>query len=283
MFVAAIQNSHFLSLARENQAQIFDFSWGNDQNLEHRCICKNLLIAINALIKKKWEDLQKNPPLGPFGFQEACSRIKNKYSVTGSYPESFNYLMLFRALNREWGMVRMKIHPGALQVTSSFQAELQAHLHQHLNEFSLSQIWQRSLPKLYPFTWTMPNVPSIRECLSKPLIQTVLSSIDKMDFSDLGIRYIPIELCYFCGLTELKLSHNHIDFLPDFIGNFKDLQVLNLEDNDLQELPESFPNWTHLKEVNLKDNPLNGRGLQQLVEWKKNVAALQTQVPMEIA
>jgi len=280
--MATIQNSPFLSFFLEQKVQIFDFAWGDGQKLEHRYICKNLLIVINAIIKKKWEDLQKNPPLGPFGFQQACSRIKNKFSVNGSYPENFNYLTLFRALNQEWRMVRMKIRTGALQVTSSFQVELQAHLHQHLNEFSLLQIWQRSLPKLYPFTWTMPNGTSIRECLSKPLIQTVLSSIDKMDFSDLGIRFIPIELCYFCGLTELKLCRNLIDFLPDFIGNLKDLQVLNLEDNDLQVLPESFPNWTHLKVVNLKDNPLNSHGLQQLAEWKRNVAALRNQVPMEI-
>lgn len=280
--MAAIQSPLFFTLPSEIQSQIFDFALEQSESLGNRRICRQLLRVVDSVIKKKWEDLQKNPPLGPFGLQHACIRITKKYSVNGTYTENFNYLDLFRALHHEWKFIGMNIYSHQLNVATSFQTELQTHLYHQLNDRSLMQMWSRILPKTYQFAWPVSTAASIRECFSYPHIQTVLSSIDKMNFSDLEIRLIPIEISYFGGMTELKLCCNNIDYLPDFIGNLKNLRVLNLEDNDMQELPRDFPKWTHLKEVNLKDNPLNSHGLWQVAEWKKNVAALHSEVPMEL-
>ena len=98
----------------------------------------------------------------------------------------------------------------------------------------------------------------------------------------MGIRYIPIEVSYFSGLTALRFSRNNIDILPDFIGNLRRLRCLNLKDNNLQELPKDFPNWTHLRHVNLDDNPLNDLGRRQFAEWKANVDALRDEIPMDV-
>lgn len=120
--------NHFLSLVPGNHAQIFDFVWGDAQELENRLICKDLLKAIDILIKNKWEDLQKNPPRGPFGLQIACRNIKKKFSVHGCFPENFNHLKLFRSLFEEWSRAKMKIQNGPLNLTLSYQIQLQADL-----------------------------------------------------------------------------------------------------------------------------------------------------------
>lgn len=278
--MAAVHNSHFLTLPIDNQAQVFNFVWGDKQNLENRLICKSSLKAINILIKKRWEDLQKKPPIGPFGFENACSRIKKKFSVGGCFPENFNYLTLFRSLNQEWTRIGMEIQEGPLNLTSVYQSQLQTDLYNNLLDFSLTQMWCRFIPHFFQFCWVIPDAETIRNDMGEN--HAVLESTVTADFSGLEIRFIPVELNYFCNVTQLKLSQNHIEFLPDFIGKFKQLQILNLEDNELQELPKDFPNWTHLKMVDLTDNPLNDHGQKQLAEWKKNVASLRTEQPMEL-
>lgn len=268
---------YFSTLWTDNQIQIFDLAWGESQDLNHRQISRTLCKAVDLLVKKKWEELQANPALGAFGFREACSRIYKKFSVNGKYPEGFNYLSLFRALNREWGLVRVNIPKSQLNVTRAFQNELQTFLHNQLYDESLMSMWDRiSLKLRYVVSHEPSNAASLRNYLSLLPVQTVLSSLTCMNFSELGIRFIPFEITYFSDMKGLKFSHNAIDVLPDFIGDLKNLRFLDLEDNDLQELPDDFPNWTYLEKVNLKDNPLNARGLEQYAAWKKNKAILLT-------
>ena len=277
MAAAITQSPHFFNLCTEIQAQILGEVLEDSNSLDCRTVCKTFLTSSDKAIKKKWEDLQKNPPPGPFGFIEACTRVNKKYAKDG-----FNYLTLFRALNQEWGIIGVKIHDCQLNVSSSYQAELQNFLCARLNDFSLEQIWNRTMVKFYQFGWSKSGAAAIRNFFSLLRTQHVLSTFERMDFSDLDIRYIPIEVSYFTGLRALRLCRNNIDILPNFIGNLKELRVLDLSDNDLQVLPKDFPNWTHLRRINLDDNPLNSHGLRQCAEWKANVAALRQIIPMEL-
>jgi len=271
-----IRKDYFSNSGYDIQKIILEQTWEKVPNLNHREICQKLRRTIDYLVQEKWEDLQRRPALGPFGFKEACTRIKNKFCTTVLYPEKFNYLTLFRELNKEWEAVGIEIPRGSLNVTRAHQKLLQAHLYQKLVDYSLVQIRDKIFFHLHDFAWDMPSQPNaLRTYLTEPDVQVAMSGIRTLDLSQLEIRFIPIEITYFSALHELNLSQNHIDHLPDEIGSLKTLRFLNLEDNDLQELPKDFPNWTHLKEVNLKNNPLNATGQAQYDAWINNKAVLR--------
>jgi Leucine-rich repeat (LRR) protein len=95
------------------------------------------------------------------------------------------------------------------------------------------------------------------------------------------ISHLPENIDNLFNLTDLNLSKNHIDVLPDSIGNLGHnlisidisnnyltqlpdsignlfiLENLNLADNQLDNLPVSFRMLTNLKWLNLNGNPLD--------------------------
>ncbi len=284
MISTEVQNFPFFSLPPELQVEVFTFVLSEEGQLGSRLVCKQWLGVINEGVKKRWQSLVQNPPQGPIALEFAFNRIKNKFSIDGHYPENLNYLILFRALNEEWKAAGVAIPRGELKLSHSHHAALQAQLYQRLIDESLTKMWGKIWLSLLPYSFQLSTSRDIKKWMAHVHNEAICTSLLQMNLSDLGIRYLPFEVCAFTNLEELDLSQNHIDVLPDFVGDLKELQVLNLQDNDLQELPDSFPTWTHLRVVNLSVNPLNTRGLAQLEQWEKNVSAvINSKDPIENA
>ena len=61
------------------------------------------------------------------------------------------------------------------------------------------------------------------------------------------------------SLTELDLSNNGLNTLPESIGNLTNLTVLDLSFNELNTLPKSIGNLTNLTVLNLNDTNIHSR------------------------
>ena len=59
------------------------------------------------------------------------------------------------------------------------------------------------------------------------------------------------------NLTELDLSGERIDKLPDSIGNLSNLQKLYLHETNIQELPDSIGNLSNLELLTLSNNNIS--------------------------
>ncbi|MBS0605257.1 MAG: leucine-rich repeat domain-containing protein [Verrucomicrobia bacterium] len=275
MSTSATQTALFFFLPPEKQVEIFDVVLSSDGNLGSRLVCRDWLKPINESVRKRWQYLKQHPPVGPLHTQFAIARAENQFRIDGQLPEGFNYLELFRSLNREWKNREVVVRNGELQLACAHYSSLQAALHSKLVDFSLMEMWKRVWPSLSPFACDFQTPQMVREWIQSPDTEAIRESVIFMDLSDLGIRYIPIELTYFPNVQRLRLQKNHIDSLPPFLGQLKAIRFLNLSDNDLQELPDDFPTWTHLGSVDLTENPLNEKGKAQIAQWKSNVERLQ--------
>jgi Leucine-rich repeat (LRR) protein len=57
-------------------------------------------------------------------------------------------------------------------------------------------------------------------------------------------------------LTELDISHNRLNALPDFIENMKKLRTLNLHSTWIRELPEWVGNLKNLVDLDISNNDI---------------------------
>jgi Leucine-rich repeat (LRR) protein len=267
------QGSIFFLLLPEIRQKIFFHVLETDGNLSSRLVCRDFLCSTHDIIKAKWSTLIKCPPTGPLDISLAIDRVQKPFLLSdGTLQKDVNYLHLFRALNREWKNTGVGISNGELRISYGHFVSLQDRLLQRCLDFSLTILWNRVWPQIGYFGWFHQDARvELRNWLYDPETEPIRSSVDKIDLSDQGIRYVPVEICCFPSLTMLNLSQNHIEVLPFFIGRLKELQRLNLRNNDIQELPEDFPNWIHLSLIDLRDNSLNESALILIEKWKENV------------
>ncbi len=83
-------------------------------------------------------------------------------------------------------------------------------------------------------------------------------NVQKLNLAKLGLYQIPSE--WFTSqhkFTDLILSYNRLQELPDSIGTLKHLKKLDLSACGLRKLPESFGNFNSLEILNLSHNNLN--------------------------
>ncbi|EGC38713.1 hypothetical protein DICPUDRAFT_148631 [Dictyostelium purpureum] len=120
-----------------------------------------------------------------------------------------------------------------------------------------------------------------------PIKQRIYESIairsTRLDLSDSGLSYLPIEIGSIQTLTELDLSNNRIKDLPPQIGKLSNLSILNLTNNQLEYLPWQLSQLTKLKLLNITGNQisfdnsgkitipdvLSGEGLTGLLKYLK--------------
>jgi len=293
------QSINFYSLAAETRKEVVSYVLDTDNNLHCRLVCKDFLYSANQVIKEKWLTLVKEPPAGPVAMSFAIERIHKPFLMQdGMLQENLNYLHLFRELNLEWKKRKVTIPNGELKISDHHFFDLQTQFHQQCLDYSLSMMWDKIWPELTLWVGSFPNTTELRNWLNNPNSAQIRSVVSGIDLCDLGIRYVPIEICCFPNITFLRLCQNHIDIFPSFIGTLTHLRGLSLKDNDIQELPknisgwthlrvidlsensikelpENFPNWTHLRMINLKNNPLSQSAFTLIDEWKENVKNLR--------
>eukprot|EP01083_Nonionella_stella_P017242 48201_1 len=87
-----------------------------------------------------------------------------------------------------------------------------------------------------------------------------LPRLKELSLKNNQIQIIPCTLPIIQGvkrLTELDLSYNRLQTLPDEFTHLKSLQVCNLEHNELKELPVSWAEMKALHIINFKCNHLH--------------------------
>lgn len=84
---------------------------------------------------------------------------------------------------------------------------------------------------------------------------------------------VPADLIKLSKLEELDLSRNKIDILPDFIGEVMvNLTELNLSHNTLQSIPDNIENLTNMVKLNLSHNMLTG--IPNCVKYLPNLKSI---------
>ncbi len=264
--MTATTGSIFSVLPSEVTLPIFERVLATDGNLHSRVISTELLIFADEVIKKKWLELVKNPPSGPFNFKCMIESLQNRINT----PKEINYLHLFRELNRTCAKTGISIPSGELKISKRHFARLQKRCLRKCLDFSLDSLCNKISKQLILFWPAFGTLKMAREWLYDPFTANIRSTFHTLDLSDVGIRFIPIEILCFPNLRYLNLSDNHIEFIPRFLGELRQLVVLNLRDNDIQSLPKEAANWTHITRIDLADNPLNRDAIDLLRQREEN-------------
>jgi Leucine-rich repeat (LRR) protein len=107
-----------------------------------------------------------------------------------------------------------------------------------------------------------------------------------LDLSEVGLTYLPPEICQLSKLQTLSLNQNQLSSLPGQIGQLSQLQELYLSQNQLTSLPIEIGQLSQLRTLSLNQNQLThllaeiGQ-LSQLQELHLNRNQL-TSLPAEI-
>lgn len=266
MVAPFVQTSPFFRLSLDEQCALWGSFLDEGESLRAREVCKIWKIVIDAALKSKWNELKKSPPSGPIHFARAMQRQERLHEQIASD----NPLVLFRGVNDVFRKWKVGTFSGEIRIHRQHFQNLQLALYHKLVDQSLMSSWERIWLQLKEFVDSFPNATELREWLNDPQTEAYRALIERIDLNDLGIRYIPIELCRFPNLYTLNLSENHIDVLPSFLGEIPSLRTLLLEDNDLQELPKGFSAWTHIERIELGDNPLRPETFDVLTQWQRN-------------
>ena len=76
-----------------------------------------------------------------------------------------------------------------------------------------------------------------------------------IDFNKNKLNELPEELSIVKTVLDLKLSHNNLSTVPQWLGeSLKNLRFIDLSKNMLTELPESFSALENMIEVNISYN-----------------------------
>jgi hypothetical protein len=81
-------------------------------------------------------------------------------------------------------------------------------------------------------------------------------TIEKVNFEECELRFVPDDLQEFSAARELVLSKNAVKAVPAWIGAFEGLEVLKLEDCALRTIPREIAQLPRLRRLELIDNPL---------------------------
>ncbi|KAK8602454.1 hypothetical protein V6N13_057917 [Hibiscus sabdariffa] len=88
----------------------------------------------------------------------------------------------------------------------------------------------------------------LREAEGKPL--------ERLEFTERKLRYLPPEFGNISGLLLLNLSSNELKVIPESIASLEQLEELNLSSNLLDSLPDSIGLLHNLKILNVSGNKL---------------------------
>ncbi|KAL4297727.1 hypothetical protein GQ457_12G021270 [Hibiscus cannabinus] len=88
----------------------------------------------------------------------------------------------------------------------------------------------------------------LREAEGKPL--------ERLEFTERKLRYLPPEFGNITGLLLLNLSSNELKVIPESIARLEQLEELNLSSNLLDSLPDSIGLLHKLKILNVSGNKL---------------------------
>ena len=86
--------------------------------------------------------------------------------------------------------------------------------------------------------------------------ERVNKDITELDLSNNNLEHLPESIGNLTNLQILYLLSNELESLPESIGNLTNLQILYLHDNNLESLPESIGNLTNLQDLDLNENDL---------------------------
>lgn len=92
------------------------------------------------------------------------------------------------------------------------------------------------------------------------------NKLSVLELSNNKLQEFPDVCCAnMTALSELHLSGNEIEVIPDKIGELSSLKVCVLNSNKVKIIPGELADCSKLKEVNLKDNPIADKRLYKLI------------------
>ena len=126
-------------------------------------------------------------------------------------------------------------------------------------------LWAENTDALCSRTFDIERIDL--EMVIKAMKVQRLALVKEIDLSYQGIFRVlldieSLDLCAFCSLCKLDLSHSQLFTLPKSIGSLVSLTHLFLNDNYLSSLqPEIIRRLVNLQELDLRNNKLNNFSL----------------------
>lgn len=110
------------------------------------------------------------------------------------------------------------------------------------------------LPKLKELSLKKNHIQLI-EC-SLELIEGVTKLTD-LDLSHNNLQYLPDEFTYLKTLININLEYNKLNKLPVSWKEMKSLHLINFKNNNLKTIPKSLFIETNVVRVDIEDNPVH--------------------------
>ena len=94
--------------------------------------------------------------------------------------------------------------------------------------------------------------------IPQELLDLGVTSLEQteLDLSNNNLDELPESIGLLTNLVRLELGSNNLEYLPESIGNLTNLERLELGSNNLEYLPESIGNLTKLEYLDLESNNL---------------------------
>jgi len=88
-----------------------------------------------------------------------------------------------------------------------------------------------------------------------------ISTLEKLNFENNNLNYIPVTIGFLTNLKELYLANNQLETLPIEIGSLAKLELLDLGEsrgsyNKITSLPNEMENLINLKQLSIANNKL---------------------------
>ena len=84
-----------------------------------------------------------------------------------------------------------------------------------------------------------------------------------VSYNDLNENSFPPQLMHIRSITQLNISHNRLNHLPEFILEYKWLRTLNISNNQIKDIPFGLRHLKQLENLALENNPLPKRYIEE--------------------
>lgn len=98
-----------------------------------------------------------------------------------------------------------------------------------------------------------------------------LKNLTELYISNNQLDSVPQSVCKLYKLKVLDLSYNHISSVTAQIGNLENLEEVNLSHNRLAGMPSSISSWKKIKSFIRYDNPIIFKEEEKIVGWLSKV------------